>query len=231
MPHPLETLLNYHFQDKRLLEEALTHPSLRKFGNRNNERDFERMEFLGDSVLGLIIATLLYKTYPDEREGELARRLSALVCGATTAQVAQQLELGDHLKMTLGEQETGGRENITNLEDVCEALIGAIYLDGGLEAAERIVLHYWSPLAKQLTEPPKDPKSGLQEWAQARNLPLPEYTLLSTEGPDHAPIFTLSVSVEGYEPTTASGASKKNAMREAAATLLEQLETNEASSS
>lgn len=215
----LEKTLGYSFRSRALLEEALTHPSLRI--HDRNRADYERLEFLGDAVLGLVIAKLIYSNYPGEREGELARRHAALVCGLATTQVARELELGRFLLMADGEQSSGGRENGANLEDACEALMGAVYLDGGLEAVEKIILRYWTPMADSLIEPPKDPKSALQEWAQGSGKPLPVYSLMSREGPDHALQFEVRVEVEGGQTATGSGSSKRAAEREAAEKLLE----------
>lgn len=206
--------LGHSFKDASLLDLALTHPSLGKSPNN------QRLEFLGDAVLGAIVAKLLYDTYPDEPEGELARRHAALVRGETLAAVARELGLGEALKVAASEARAGGRETASNLEDALEAVIGALYLDGGLEAAEQFILPRWQELAKSITTPPKDAKTALQEWAQARGLPVPAYTLKSSTGPAHAPTFTIEVALPGHPPAEAEAASKRAAEQLAAEILL-----------
>ncbi len=222
--HPLEERLNYQFRNPALLQQALTHPSkaLTKDGSPYNN---QRLEFLGDAVLGVLIAHMLYHLYPSEPEGDLSRRLVGLVNGEMVTQVASQLNLGEYLVISASDVDAGGRSLSSNLEDACEALIGAIFLDGGLEALQPIIETYWKPLALQNRIPPKDPKTALQEWAQARSLPLPQYQVISETGPSHAPQFTIVVSVEGGMQAEASAGAKKLAERLAAEQLLEQLQT------
>lgn len=215
MATPLETRIGYTFRKAELFTQALTHPSLAQAENN------QRLEFLGDAVLGMVVAKLLYTLYPNENEGELARRHAALVCGSTLAQVASDDGLGAELRMSASEETASGRQNPTNLEDACEALIGALYLDGGIEAAERYITSRWTPLAKLLKIPPKDAKTALQEWAQGRGLPIPIYAVVETSGPAHAPLFTVEAQVEGHAPATANAPSKKAAEQKAAAELLE----------
>ena len=195
---------------------ALIHPSL---AGANNQR----LEFLGDAVLGAIIAELLYQKYPNEQEGDLARRHAALVRGATLASVAREIGLGESLTMSAGEVQGGGRTNPTNLEDALEALVGAIYLDGGMDAARSFIMPRFSSLAQALQEPPKDAKTALQEWVQAKGLKLPEYKVLQIEGSAHAPTFTIQVTVEGYEPMQAQATSKRAAEQQAAELLMKKL--------
>jgi ribonuclease-3 len=214
---PLETRIGHAFADAALLAQALTHPSQAK--KRNNQR----LEFLGDAVLGAVIARMLFEMFPKDTEGELARRQAALVRGETIAQVAAELGLGAAIDMASSEVVAGGRDNPTNLEDACEALIGAIYLDGGMAAAERFILPRWSALAKSAVAPPKDAKTALQEWAQARGLPVPVYAVTQTEGPAHAPVFTIEARIEGQAPAAATAASKKVAEQAAAAALLKRV--------
>lgn len=213
----LQQTLEYTFKDTSLLEQALTHPSSNK--SLNNQR----LEFLGDAVLGLLIAKLLYTHYPKEAEGELARRHAALVRGETLVEVAGKLELGKYLHLAGSEEAAGGRNTASNLEDACEALIGAIYLDGGIDAAAKLVEKYWQELANSYTTPPKDAKTALQEWAQGNGLPLPIYEVTQSDGPAHAPAFTISVTVQGHPPASATANSKRAAEQAAAATLLERL--------
>lgn len=215
----LQHKIGYHFKQPELLQLALTHPSNDK--SENNQR----LEFLGDSVLGMVIAELLYDLFPDEQEGELARRLSSLVRGETCAKVASSIALGDAILMSAGEASTGGRESTSNLEDALEALIAAIYLDGGLGAAKQFILPHWRPLAEKAITAPKDSKTALQEWAQARGLPIPTYTVTHQTGSAHAPEFTIEVAVEGCGAVSAMGGSKRAAEQEAARLLLEKAAT------
>lgn len=216
----LETTLGYDFRDKALLAAAMTHRSLARDGFTVHN---QRLEFLGDAVLGLMIAELLYGLYPEAQEGDLSKRLVSLVNGEQLAGIARAMNLGEHLLMNAAEDEQGGRENNSNLEDACEALLGAVYLDGGIEAARGMIARFWKPHALTLTEAPKDAKTALQEWAQARALPLPEYVVLSAEGPAHAPDFVIEVRLEGQVPHIGRAGSKRHAERQAAAAMLESL--------
>lgn len=218
----LSDRLDHVFRDPRLLAEALTHSSTT--GQEGTGRSNERLEFLGDRVLGLVVAELLIATYPDESEGALARRFAALVSAGTLARVAQSLGLGDDLRLARGEEEAGGRCNPSLLADACEAVIAALYLDGGFSVAQRFVRRHWQPLAKLDLEPPKDAKSRLQEWAQARGRPLPVYRVVTCEGPEHAPRFVMEVTVDGMTPVTAEGASKRAGERAAARAMLDLLD-------
>ena len=216
----LETALGYSFRDKQLLSLALTHRSLVREGG---EASNQRLEFLGDSVLGLCSAELLYQQFPNEAEGDLSKRLVSLVNGEQLTAIALEMKLGDLLTMSGGEEEQGGRLNPSNLEDACEALLGAIYLDGGLAAVKAVITTYWQPYASATKAPPKDAKTSLQEWAQGRGLPLPEYTLISSDGPSHAPLFVVEVAVKGKPAARAEAGVKKHAERLAAEKLLAQL--------
>ncbi len=209
----IEAAIGYQFKKQDLLYQAMTHRSV---GANHNQR----LEFLGDSVLGLLIAELLYELYPAEAEGDLSKRLVSLVNGEMLARVAEQWQVGVALGMSVSEEDQGGRENRSNLEDACEALLGAVYLDGGLEAARGVITQFWKPFALETKAPPKDPKTTLQEWAQGRGLPLPDYVVLSSEGPSHAPQFVIEVRVEGLEPARAEAGTKKLAERKAAEALL-----------
>ena len=211
----LERRLGYRFKDTALLEQALTHSSMSGVsGDRLSSN--ERLEFLGDRVLGLVIARLLFQRFPDEHEGELARRHAALVRKEALARVAIEASLGDCLPMSRGEDDAGGRRNPGLLADACEAVIGAIYLDGGLEAAAEFVHGYWQALADEDANPPKDAKTMLQEWAQGRGLALPRYRETAREGPHHAPMFSVEVTVPGIAPVTGVGPSKRAAEQAAA---------------
>jgi ribonuclease-3 len=219
----LEEALGHAFDKSELLLEALTHPSaVRRRGI--SRRGYERLEFLGDRVLGLIVAELLWRRFPTEAEGELTRRHTHLVRRDALAEVAQAVGLGAQVIVSPGEDAAGVRENQSVLADVCEAVIAALYLDGGLPAARRFVESRWEPRLSALGEPPRDPKTTLQEWVQARGLPLPAYRTVATEGPAHRRLFTVTVSVEGLNPATASGSSKRAAETAAAAAALATLD-------
>jgi ribonuclease III len=222
-PLTLAQILGHVFTHEELLQEALTHPSAvrRRGGVR---RAYERLEFLGDRVLGLIVAELLWRRFPDEAEGELTRRHTHLVRREALAEVALAVGLGARLIVSKGEDTAGVRDNPSVLADVCEAVIAALYLDGGLEVAARFVERWWEARLAASGAPPRDPKTALQEWAQARGLPLPAYRTVATEGPAHRRRFTITVNVEGLPPATATGSSKRAAETAAAAAALAALE-------
>jgi ribonuclease III len=209
----LANVLGHRFARPELLDEALTHPSAAA------KRTYERLEFLGDRVLGLIVADMVYRAYPAEQEGHLAKRFAALVRRESLAQVAIALKLGTHLRVSRGEEGQGGRNSHTALADACEAVIGALYLDGGLPAAQAFVERWWRPLLQLQAEPPQDAKTALQEWAQGQGLPLPQYRVKGSKGPAHDPVFEIEVSLPGREPASAQGRSRR-AAESAAATLL-----------
>ncbi len=206
--------LKESFKNPELFHLACTHRSMD--GEENNQR----LEFLGDRVLGLVVADMLYRTFPSEREGDMAMRHAALVCADALALVARKLNFGELLIMADGEHNSGGRNINSNLSDMAEAMIGALYLDRGLEAAQEFIEAHWTELLHQNLTPPKDNKTLLQEWAQAQGLPLPEYQELERTGPAHAPEFTIEVTVQGYAPHHATGTSKREAQQQAAEKLL-----------
>lgn len=214
----LQEKLGHAFADPSLLERALTHSSL---GSDNNN---ERLEFLGDRVLGLIIAELLCEIHPEDNEGDLAKRHAALVQGKILTRLAREIDFGASIQLSDAERSAGGRDNDNILADGLEAMIGAIYLDGGLAPCRNVICALWQDSIKNMTQPPQDPKTALQEWAQGRGLPLPEYELVGREGPDHAPKFRIRVSVTDYPPATAAGTSRRKAEKEAAAILLAHLQ-------
>jgi len=218
MTAPIEDILRYAFKDPNLLNRALTHRSLRR---KKSDPSYERLEFLGDRVLGLVIAELLLLRFPDASEGQLAPRLAALVSGRTLADVAQSIDLGEHIRMTENEKAAGTRERRSVLADCCEAVIGAVYLDGGLDAAEAFVRRLWEPLLHEVE--PRVAKTELQEWLQGRGMPLPSYAVVAREGPAHRPVFTVELTVEGRPAVRASGASKRAAELKAAAEMLARL--------
>jgi ribonuclease-3 len=220
----LEQSLSYAFKDRGLIDRALTHASIGD-GARNTKigrlRDNERLEFLGDRVLGLLTAEALVKRDPDAREGELAVRLNALVKGETCAEVARAMGLGAALRLSGGETRTGGRDKPKVLADACEAVIAALYLDGGLETARTVYERFWRNAIEGLDVVlVKDPKTALQEWAQSRGKPLPSYKIVSRLGPDHAPVFTVEASVEGLAAALGLGPSRQTAEKAAAEALL-----------
>ena len=216
--------IGHVFARPALLVEALTHPSAvapaRGRGRRRAmQRHYERLEFLGDRVLGLVIADLLWRRFENEPEGPMTRRMADLVRRETVARVALDVGLDRHLVVSPAEAAAGAAKNPSILSDVCEAVIAAIYLDGGMEAASAFVRCWWEKLIDEKA-PPRDPKTQLQEWAQARGLGLPVYRLVSTEGPDHAPRFTVAASVAQSDEASATASSKRVAEAEAAAALL-----------
>lgn len=220
----LQDILGHRFANPALLTEALTHPSVGGVSRKAVGKGYERLEFLGDRVLGLIVAEWLLERFPKEQEGALARRLTALVRAEALVVVAGRIGLGQYLRLAPGEQ--GGEVKPAILADACEAVIGALYLDGGLPAAAAFIRKHWDgALEGAKAAPPQDPKTGLQEWALARGLKLPLYKDIGRSGPDHAPVFQISVEVEGFAPVTASGPSKRAAEKIAADTLLSQIRT------
>lgn len=225
---PFETKFGYKFKDRALLKRALTHASAQS-GNGNGKAEAlnnnERLEFLGDRVLGLAVAELINERFSEAREGELARTYNLLVRGEACAEVARDIGLGAHLILSDSEAGSGGREKVTILADACEAVLGAVFLEAGFGAARDVVRRHWTPRLDALPEATVDAKTALQEWAQARGLSLPAYRELLREGPDHAPKFTSEVRVTGRKQSdmkTAEGrgANKRAAEQAAAAALL-----------
>jgi ribonuclease III len=216
----LEKALGHRFKTQELLEIALTHASMR--GGKGPHIDNERLEFIGDRVLGLAIAELLSERFPSASEGELARRYNRLVRGETCAKVARTLGLGPHLILSESEAGSGGRAKGTILADGMEALLGAIFLDAGFDAARSAVRRLWTSPSEELqTTARPDAKSALQEWAQGQGLALPQYVEVARKGPDHAPRFTSEVRISGKPPARGEGASKRAAEQAAAKALLE----------
>ncbi|HET8728403.1 MAG TPA: ribonuclease III [Alphaproteobacteria bacterium] len=216
----LAQALGHVFARPELLREAMTHPSIDPDYRGGARFGYERLEFLGDRVLGLVVAQWLLELYPAEPEGALARRHTGLVRRETLAAIAATLGLGRYLLLSSGEEVAGGRDNRAILADACEAVIAALYLDGGLKAAEKFIRSAFTEALHQDAPPPQDAKTALQEWAQARGKPLPRYETVSRSGPDHDPVFEVRVEVEGLASATASGPSKRAAAKEAAARML-----------
>lgn len=209
---PLETAIGYRFANRALLEEAVTHVSHDGPGGPS----YQRLEFLGDRVLGIIVSTMLFEAFPDAPEGDLSKRLAELVRKETCADVARSWNLGEHIRMGEGELRNGARKRDAILGDACEAVLGAVYRDGGIAAAETIIRTHWDGRMHAPIEVPKDPKTTLQEAVQARGLPVPRYRDAGRKGPDHAPEFEIAVMVEGYPEAFGRGPSKRHAERAAA---------------
>ena len=215
----LTGVLGHVFRDAGLLEQALTHPSAASPARPDNQR----LEFLGDRVLGLCVAEALLEAYPEAAEGALAPRFNALVRRETLAEVAAEIGLGEHLRLGRSEAISGGRRKAAILADATEAVIAALYLDGGMAAARTFIAKHWRSRHGELQATPTDAKTRAQEWAQARGLAPPVYRLLTQSGPDHAPVFTVEAGLETGESATGRAGSKKMAEQEAAAALLGQL--------
>lgn len=215
----LAGILNHEFEHMEVLRRAVTHAS----AEPRAWNAYERLEFLGDRVLALVVAEQLLDRFPHEREGAIAKRHVNLVRREALAQVARTIGLGRFLILSRGEEESGSRDSDTILSDAMEAVIGALYLDGGLEASRRFILTEWNRLLELDLRPPQDPKTTLQEWAQGRKLALPRYETLSQSGPAHAPEFTVQVVVDGQSPATGIGRSKRLAEQAAAAELIKRV--------
>lgn len=215
----LQDRIGHEFHDRELLERALTHASVGDGASK--VRHYERLEFLGDRVLNLLAAERLMSLDPEAREGELSRRLASLVNYQACAEVARSIDLGEALRLSPSATKIGARESDSVLGDACEALIGALYVDAGLERARAFFLEFWNDAFEALKAPrAKDPKTQLQEWAQGRGLPLPTYEVAGREGPDHAPSFRVRVLIQGYDPEEALGRSKQEAEKAAAQVML-----------
>ena len=212
----LQAAIGYTFKNLNLLRQALVHSSATEQRLKSNER----MEFLGDRVLGLILAELLLENYLDEAEGEISYRFTALAQRDALATVAGKIGLAEYLSLSNGEHLTGGRENPGLLADATEAVIAAIYMDGGLEAAKAFVHNNWTEMMRDNRHPPKDAKTKLQEWAQGHGLGLPSYRITGQEGPDHQPVFSVEVTVEKQLVLSGQGSNKRAAEQAAAEALL-----------
>jgi len=215
----LESRIGYRFSDAAMLECALTHISALK-GNRNRAGSYQRLEFLGDHVLGLVISDMLYRAFPKADEGELSRRLADLVRKETCAEIARMIDLGAAVRLGSSEANAGARKRPAILADVCEAVIGAVYVDGGYKAAEALVERLWEVRMRAKAQPLRDPKTVLQEWAQARGLPTPVYREVARSGPDHSPEFRVAVQLPAFAPAEGQGRSKRVAEQAAAAAML-----------
>lgn len=213
--------IGHNFANPALLDQALTHSSLTAAQNTDNQR----LEFLGDRILGLVIAEALYRDDPNANEGKLAPRLNALVRKETCADVAAEMNVGKALRMGRSEMQSGGRRKMALLGDAMEAIIAAIYLDAGFETVRKAILRLWGDRISQAESMSFDSKSALQEWAQARGMEPPKYTEISRSGPDHDPIFVIEAILSTGASARAESTSKKAAQVLAAQALLNNLET------
>ena len=214
---PIEALLGIKANDPALFERALTHGS-------RDKSSYERLEFLGDRVLGLAIAAMLYARFPDEAEGKLSFRLNTLVARTTCAEVARALGLSSHVRLGKQALDDGAFDSDNVLGDVVEALIGALFLDQGLSAARTFIETHWSARIDGQSKAPRHPKSALQEWAAAHNRRPPAYEIVERSGPDHAPRFKVRASIGKLAEAEAEGSSKQEAETAAAAALLDKVE-------
>ena len=210
-------ICGHEFNNLELMQVSITHPSVA--GDRTDS--YERLEFIGDAVLGLVVSEMLYRMYPDNSEGDLTKKRMALVCGSRVVEIARSLGLGRILRMSKGEMSCGGQNNDSNLENAMEAIIGALYIDGGIEVARNFVAKHWHHAAESMVSVPlTDYKSALQEWSQSKTLPVPEYRVISKIGSEHEPIFTVEVSISSLETEKAVGSGKNKKLAEQAAAKL-----------
>ncbi len=215
----LQDRLGYTFSKPDLLRQAITHSSM----SSPSRSDNQRLEFLGDRVLGLVMAQALLEEDTSATEGVLAPRFNALVRKETCADVARQIDLGAALKLGRSEQLSGGRRKLALLGDAMEAVLAAVYLDGGFDAAQALILRLWGTRVSSVEDDAKDAKTSLQEWAQARGLKPPRYEQKSRSGPDHAPVFTIEAQLDNGASAEATAGSKRQAEQAAARALLDQL--------
>jgi ribonuclease-3 len=219
----LEEVLQYSFTSPELLTLALTHSSLAK-SRAERDQTNQRLEFLGDRVLGLVIAGMIYESFPNEEEGFMARRHTALVRKEALALIARDLTLAKYILMAASEEDSGGRNNDALLADTCEAVIAALFMDGGLGTAEAFIRRHWSALMSKDLTPPKDAKTTLQEYVQSKGMNLPMYREALREGPPHDPVFTIEVSIDSGEIMSGTGGSKRQAEQVAASAMLAHLD-------
>jgi ribonuclease III len=220
----MKEVLGYKFNNPLLLKEALTHPSITTKKKKSLAKyNYERLEFLGDAALSLVIIDTLIKQFPEESEGGLAKRKSGLVSGEVLAKISHSINIGNMMEMTESEANAGGRENSNNLENALEAVIGAIYLDAGLEKLKELMRDIWQPYIDNMREIPIDSKSLLQEKLQRIGKDLPKYELIDAEGPGHMLTFQVRLQVPGFVEVMGKGRSKRQAEKEAATLLLEQM--------
>ncbi len=213
----LEERIGYTFKDRALLSEALTHGSA--LGGAKKQRSYDRLEFLGDRVLGLVVSERLLEQHQGEEEGELATRLNALVNKHACATAARSADLGAAVVLSASEEASGGRGKEAILGDVCESVIAALYLDGGMEAARAFIVRFWGDAFETVKNVSRDAKTALQEWAAARKRGL-SYAVIDQSGPEHSPHFVVEARVEGYAPARGEAGAKRDAQRSAALAFL-----------
>lgn len=217
----LEQSLNYKFKNRSLLEEALSHPSLKQIDE--NSSNYERFEFLGDSILGFLVTEMIFSKYREYDEGDLAKLKAYVVSHDILVKIAKELSLADYIIMTIGEENSGGRENSNNLENTLEALIAGIYLDSNIDQTRQIVNHLWRLYIENVDPNMANPKSALQEFSQDQNHSIPSYQVIKREGAVHAPIFTVQVTAMN-QSTESTGHSIKEAEKKAALKMLKNLQ-------
>ena len=213
----LEKKLEYSFRDQSLLYRALVHVSSSEAQTVGN---YQRLEFLGDRVLGLVVSTMLFETFPNASEGELSRRLAELVRKETCADIAEYWGVGPYIRLGIGENQSGGRKNRTILADLCESILGAVYLDGGFPSAKSLIERSFKERLTMPKRPLRDAKTALQEWIQGQGSPPPTYELFSRSGPDHSPLFQVKVLSSLITDGLGSGSSKREAEQNAAEAVL-----------
>jgi ribonuclease III len=221
----LEARLGHRFLEPSLAERALTHLSAPSTASSGRGLSYQRLEFLGDRVLGLVVSEMLYEAFPDASEGDLSVRLARLVRRETCAEVAEVWDVGPHVVMGQGEARGGGRKKAAILGDVCEALIGAVFLDAGFAGARALVRRFWEAPMRSDAAPVQDAKTAVQEWAQARALATPHYTEVERSGPAHLPRFVMQVELEGFAPERGEASSKRAAEQAAAQAFLDRWAT------
>ena len=212
----LEARLGHTFKNRELAARALTHLSAPTPNSQGRLQSYQRLEFLGDRVLGLAIAEMLYEAFPGASEGELSMRLATLVRRETCAEVAREWDVGPHVALGPGEAQAGGRKKEAILSDICESLIGAVFIDAGFDAARGLVERSWRARMQAVAEVERDAKTAMQEWAQGRALPAPTYIEVERSGPPHSPQFVMQVVLMGYEPMQGTAPSKRAAEQAAA---------------
>ena len=217
----MEQRVGHVFADRSLMVTAFTHVSALA-PSRHRRESYQRLEFLGDHVLGLVVSDMLFRAFPNADEGELSKRLSDLVRKESCADVAEELGLGEDIKLgAVGNAAANARLRKSVLGDICEAVIGAIYIDGGFQAAQQFVERHWTKRMTKHRRPVRDAKTGLQEWAQSKGLPTPVYREIDRSGPHHDPVFRVSVTLPGLEPAEGTGTSKRQAEKSAALAMIE----------
>ncbi len=216
-PGELEAILGHTFRNRELLKRAITHRSVTREKDRHG---YQRLEFLGDRILGAAVSTMVFRQFPDETEGELSLRFAKLVCNETLTEISLELGIDRFIVIGKGEELNGMRRSPSILADIMEALIGALYLDGGFAMAHVFVRTCWQDRLASGTGTGRDGKTRLQEWALERGLALPGYRTLEQTGPSHAPLITVEVCIEGFECVQAQGSSRRAAERQAAEMFL-----------